>query len=88
MEKYKNYMILRLLGDKKANKMENMAEIVFLRGGGKGGRGEGITLKLLRLSLGNEIHTKPCTGHRLGDNITSSHRQLRRALCQFNIVYI
>ena len=31
MEKYKNCMILLLLGDKKANKM---AEIVFLRGGG------------------------------------------------------
>ena len=31
MEKYKNCMILRLLGDKKANKSENMAEIVFLR---------------------------------------------------------
>ena len=31
MEKYKNCMRLRLLGDKKANKMENMAEIVFLR---------------------------------------------------------
>ena len=29
MEKYKNCMILQLLGDKKANKM---AEIVFLRG--------------------------------------------------------
>ena len=32
MEKYKNCMRLRLLGDKKANKTENMAEIVFLRG--------------------------------------------------------
>ena len=32
MGKYKNCMRLRLLGDKKANKMENMAEIVFLRG--------------------------------------------------------
>ena len=31
MEKYKNCMILRLIGDKKANKTENMAEIVFLR---------------------------------------------------------
>ena len=34
MEKYKNCMRLRLLGDKKANKTENMAEIEFLRGGG------------------------------------------------------
>ena len=33
MEKYKNCMRLRLLGDKKANKTENTAEIVFLRGG-------------------------------------------------------
>ena len=33
MEKYKNCMILRLLGDKKANKTDNTAEIVFLRGG-------------------------------------------------------
>ena len=32
MGKYKNCMRLRLLGDKKANKTENMAEIVFLRG--------------------------------------------------------
>ena len=32
MEKYKNCIILRLLGDKKANKTENIAEIVFLRG--------------------------------------------------------
>ena len=32
MEKYKNCMRLRLLGDKKANKTENMAETVFLRG--------------------------------------------------------
>ena len=32
MEKYKNCMRLRLLGDKKANKTGNMAEIVFLRG--------------------------------------------------------
>ena len=32
MEKYKNCMRLRLLGYKKANKTENMAEIVFLRG--------------------------------------------------------
>ena len=32
MEKYKNCMRLRLLGDKKAKKTENMAEIVFLRG--------------------------------------------------------
>ena len=32
MEKYKNCMRLWLLGDKKANKTENMAEIVFLRG--------------------------------------------------------
>ena len=32
MEKYKNCMRLRLLGDKKANKTENIAEIVFLRG--------------------------------------------------------
>ena len=32
MEKYKNCMILRLLGGKKANKTENIAEIVFLRG--------------------------------------------------------
>ena len=32
MEKYKNCMRLRLLGDKKANKTENMAEIVFLQG--------------------------------------------------------
>ena len=32
MEKYKNCMRLRLLGDKKANKTQNMAEIVFLRG--------------------------------------------------------
>ena len=32
MGKYKNCMRLRLLGNKKANKMENMAEIVFLRG--------------------------------------------------------
>ena len=32
MGKYKNCMRLRLLGDKKANKPENMAEIVFLRG--------------------------------------------------------
>ena len=32
MEKYKNCMRLRLLGDKKANKTENMTEIVFLRG--------------------------------------------------------
>ena len=31
MEKYKNCMRLRLLGDKKAIKTENMAEIVFLR---------------------------------------------------------
>ena len=29
--KYKNCMILRLLGDKKANKTENMAGLVFLR---------------------------------------------------------
>ena len=36
MEKYKNCTRLRLLGDKKANKMENMAEIMFLRGGGGG----------------------------------------------------
>ena len=35
MEKYKNCMRLRLLGDKKANKTENMAEIEFLRGGGE-----------------------------------------------------
>ena len=35
MEKYKNCMKLLLLGDKKANKTENMAEIVFLRGGGE-----------------------------------------------------
>ena len=34
MEKYKN--CIRLLGDKKANKKENMAEIVILRGGGGG----------------------------------------------------
>ena len=39
MEKYKNCMRLRLLGDKKANKTKNMAEIVFLRGGG----GEGVS---------------------------------------------
>ena len=32
MGKYKNCMRLPLLGDKKANKMENMAGIVFLRG--------------------------------------------------------
>ena len=32
MGKYKNCMRIRLLGDKKANKTENMAEIVFLRG--------------------------------------------------------
>ena len=32
MEQYKNYTRLRLLGDKKAKKTENMAEIVFLRG--------------------------------------------------------
>ena len=32
MGKYKNCMRLRLLGDKKANKTENIAEIVFLRG--------------------------------------------------------
>ena len=32
MGKYKNCMRLWLLGDKKANKTENMAEIVFLRG--------------------------------------------------------
>ena len=32
MEKYKNCMRLRLLGDKKANKMKNMAEIMFLLG--------------------------------------------------------
>ena len=32
MEKYKNCVRLGLLGDKKANKTENMAEIVFLRG--------------------------------------------------------
>ena len=32
MEKYKNSMRLRLLGDKKENKMENMADIVFLQG--------------------------------------------------------
>ena len=32
MEKYKNCMILRLLGGKKPNKTENMAEIEFLRG--------------------------------------------------------
>ena len=32
MEEFKNCMRLRLLGDKKANKTENMAEIVFLRG--------------------------------------------------------
>ena len=32
MEKYKNCMRLRLLGDKKANKTENMAEIVFFAG--------------------------------------------------------
>ena len=32
MEKYKNCMRLRLLGDKKAKTTENMAEIVFLRG--------------------------------------------------------
>ena len=32
MGKYKTCMRLRLLGDKKANKTENMAEIVFLRG--------------------------------------------------------
>ena len=32
MEKYKNCMRLRLLGDKKANKTEIMAEIMFLRG--------------------------------------------------------
>ena len=32
MEKYKNCMRLQLLGDKRANKTENMAEIVFLRG--------------------------------------------------------
>ena len=35
MEKYKKCMILLLFSDKKANKAENMAEIVFfLRGGG------------------------------------------------------
>ena len=34
MEKYKNCMRLRLLGDNKANKAENMAETVFLQGGG------------------------------------------------------
>ena len=32
MGKYKNCIRLRQLGDKKANKTENMAEIVFLRG--------------------------------------------------------
>ena len=32
MEKHKNCTRLRLLGDKKANKTENMAEIVFFRG--------------------------------------------------------
>ena len=32
MEKYKNCTKLRLLGDKKANKIENMAEIVFCGG--------------------------------------------------------
>ena len=32
MGKYKNCMRLRLVGDKKANKTENMAKIVFLRG--------------------------------------------------------
>ena len=32
MEKYKNCMRLWLPGDKKANKTENMAGIVFLRG--------------------------------------------------------
>ena len=32
MGKYKNCMRLRLVGDKEANKTENMAEIVFLRG--------------------------------------------------------
>ena len=32
MEKYKNCMIIRLLGDKKANKTENMTEIMFLQG--------------------------------------------------------
>ena len=36
MEKYKNCMRLRLLGDKKANKTENMAEIAFLREKGVG----------------------------------------------------
>ena len=40
MEKYKNCMILRLPGDKKENKTENMAEIVLLRGGGGGGVSE------------------------------------------------
>ena len=39
MEKYKNCMRPRLLGDKKANKTENMAESVFLREGGWGGGG-------------------------------------------------
>ena len=32
MERCKNCMILQILGDKKANKTENVAEIVFLRG--------------------------------------------------------
>ena len=31
IEKYKNCMRLQPLGDKNANKMENMTEIVFLR---------------------------------------------------------
>ena len=34
MERYKNCMILRLFGDKKANKTKNMAQHVFLRGEG------------------------------------------------------
>ena len=37
MGKYKNCMRLRLLGDKKENKTENMTEIVFLRGREGGG---------------------------------------------------
>ena len=36
-EKYKNWTMLRLLRDKKANKTANMTEIVFLRREGGGG---------------------------------------------------
>ena len=50
-------MILRIICDKKANKTEKLAEIVFLRGGGGGGVSE---IKCLKCQQNNVNHFQIC----------------------------